>query len=279
MKKLLLLTIFVLAMSLSSFAQLAPPPESARQEVSQMVGDTKISIAYHRPNVKGRKIWGGLVPYGEVWRTGANNATVFEITNDVTVNGQKLAKGKYSLHTIPGETEWTIIFNKNAEQWGSFRYEMKDDVLRVTAKPATAEFHETMSLEIENVVKNVAEVHIRWDKIAVPFTVDVGDVSGRLLTDVRRRMVSEPVQMANYVLNQKMTANYAEALGWLDGSIKIRETFGNLQTKARILAETGNYKEAITVGEKAVQVGKAATSTPANTVDFEKVLTEWKTKK
>lgn len=279
MKKLLLLTIFVLAMSLSSFAQLAPPPESARQEVSQMVGDTKISIAYHRPNVKGRKIWGGLVPYGEVWRTGANNATVFEITNDVTVNGQKLAKGKYSLHTIPGETEWTIIFNKNAEQWGSFRYEMKDDVLRVTAKPATAEFHETMSLEIENVVKNVAEVHIRWDKIAVPFTVDVGDVSGRLLTDVRRRMVSEPVQMANYVLNQKMTANYAEALGWLDGSIKIRETFGNLQTKARILAEMGNYKEAITVGEKAVQVGKAATSTPANTVDFEKVLTEWKTKK
>ncbi len=279
MKKLLLLTIFVLAMSLSSFAQLAPPPESARQEVSQMVGDTKISIAYHRPNVKGRKIWGGLVPYGEVWRTGANNATVFEITNDVTVNGQKLAKGKYSLHTIPGETEWTIIFNKNAEQWGSFRYEMKDDVLRVTAKPATAEFHETMSLEIENVVKNVAEVHIRWDKIAVPFTVDVGDVSGRLLTDVRRRMVSEPVQMANYVLNQKMTANYAEALGWLDGSIKIRETFGNLQTKARILAETGNYKEAITVGEKAVQVGKAATPTPANTVDFEKVLTEWKTKK
>lgn len=279
MKKLLLLTIFVLAMSLSSFAQLAPPPESARQEVSQMVGDTKISIAYHRPNVKGRKIWGGLVPYGEVWRTGANNATVFEITNDVTVNGQKLAKGKYSLHTIPGETEWTIIFNKNAEQWGSFRYEMKDDVLRVTAKPATAEFHETMSLEIENVVKNVAEVHIRWDKIAVPFTVDVGDVSGRLLTDVRRRMVSEPVQMANYVLNQKMTANYAEALGWLDGSIKIRETFGNLQTKARILAEMGNYKEAITVGEKAVQVGKAATPTPANTVDFEKVLTEWKTKK
>ena len=279
MKKLLLLTIFVLAMSLSSFAQLAPPPESARQEVSQMVGDTKISIAYHRPNVKGRKIWGGLVPYGEVWRTGANNATVFEITNDVTVNGQKLAKGKYSLHTIPGETEWMIIFNKNAEQWGSFRYEMKDDVLRVTAKPATAEFHETMSLEIENVVKNVAEVHIRWDKIAVPFTVDVGDVSGRLLTDVRRRMVSEPVQMANYVLNQKMTANYAEALGWLDGSIKIRETFGNLQTKARILAEMGNYKEAITVGEKAVQVGKAATPTPANTVDFEKELTEWKTKK
>ena len=279
MKKLILLSIFVLALSLSSFAQLAPPPESARQEISQMVGDTKISISYHRPNVKGRKIWGGLVPYGEVWRTGANNATVFEVSNDVTINGQKLSKGRYSLHSIPGESEWTIIFNKNADQWGSFRYEAKDDALRVTAKPMASEFHETMSLEVENVVKNVAEVHIRWDKIAVPFTVDVGDVSGRLLTDFRRRTAAEPVSMANYILNQKMTANYEEALGWVEGSLKAGETFGKLQTKARILAEMGKMPEAIATGEKAVQIGKAATPTPANTADFEKVLAEWKAKK
>lgn len=279
MKKVFFLTILILSASIGIFAQLAPPPESARQEISQMVADTKISISYFRPNVKGRKIWGGLVPYGEVWRTGANNATVFEVSNDVTVNGQKLPKGKYSLHSIPGETEWTIIFNKNADQWGSFRYDAKDDALRVTAKPVAAEFHETMSLEVENVVKNVAEVHIRWDKIAVPFTVDVGDVSGRLLTDYRRRTAAEPVQMANYILNQKMTANYEEAIGWIDGSLKAGETFGKLQTKARILAEMGRMPEAITVGEKAVQVGKAATPTAANTADFEKVLAEWKAKK
>jgi Protein of unknown function (DUF2911) len=279
MKKLLFLTILMLSASIGIFAQLAPPRESARQEITQTVGDTKIAIVYHRPNMKGRKIWGGLVPYGEVWRTGANEATTFEISNDATVNGQKLAKGKYSLHTIPTENEWTIIFNKTADQWGSFNYDAKQDALRVTAKPLESEMHETMAFEIENVSANAAQIFIRWDKIGVPFTVDVGDVTGRLMTDVRRRMVNEPVQMANYIVSQKMTANYEEALVWLDNSIKMRETFGNLQTKARLLAEMGKMKEAIATGEKAVQVGKAATPTPANTADFEKVLAEWKAKK
>ncbi len=278
MKKIFILTILMLSASVGIFAQLTPPRESTRQEISQTVGDTKISIVYHRPNMKGRKVWGGLVPYGQVWRTGANEATIFEISNDATINGQKLAKGKYSLYTIPNETEWTIIFNKTWNQWGTI-YSDKEDALRVTAKPAESEMHETMAFEIENVSPNAAQIFIRWDKIGVPFTVDVGDVSSRLLTDVRRRMISEPVQMANYVLNQKMTANYEEAMTWLDGSIKMRETFGNLQTKARLYAEMGKMKEAIATGEKAVQVGKAATPTPANTVDFEKVLAEWKAKK
>ena len=279
MKKLVFLMILMLSASIGVFAQLAPPRDSARQEIAQTVGDTKVSIVYHRPNMKGRKVFGGLVPYGEVWRTGANEATTFEISNDATINGQKLVKGKYSLHTIPTENEWTIIFNKTAEQWGSFNYDIKQDALRVTAKPMESEMHETMAFEIENVSANAAQIFIRWDKLAVPFTIDVGDVSSRLLNDVRRRMISEPVQMANYVLSQKMSASYPEAMMWLDNSIKMRETFGNLQTKARLQAEMGNYKDAITTGEKAVQVGKAATPTPANTTEFEKVLAEWKAKK
>ncbi len=279
MKKLVFLMILMLSASIGAFAQLAPPRDSARQEIAQTVGDTKVSIVYHRPNMKGRKVFGGLVPYGEVWRTGANEATTFEISNDATINGQKLVKGKYSLHTIPTENEWTIIFNKTAEQWGSFNYDIKQDALRVTAKPMESEMHETMAFEIENVSANAAQIFIRWDKLAVPFTIDVGDVSSRLLNDVRRRMISEPVQMANYVLSQKMSASYPEAMMWLDNSIKMRETFGNLQTKARLQAEMGNYKDAITTGEKAVQVGKAATPTPANTTEFEKVLAEWKAKK
>ena len=285
--------LFIFASSLCIFGQLSLPRESQRQEISQTVGDTKISIVYHRPNVKGRTIWGCqtadvlpkggvtypcLVPNGQVWRTGANEATVFEISNDITVGGQKLPKGKYSLHTIPNESEWTIIFNKTWNQWGSFSYDAKEDAVRVAAKPMESDFHETMSFEIENITGNAAQVYIRWGKIAVPFTIDVGDVSNRLLTDTRRRMVSEPVQMANYVLNQKLTANYEEALNWLDTSIKTRETFGNLQTKARLLAEMGRTQEAIVAGEKAVQVGKAATPA-ANTADFEKTLAAWKAKK
>jgi hypothetical protein len=293
MKKPLFVLAFILTTSLGVAAQLALPRESQRQEISQTVGDTKISVVYHRPNVKGRTIWGCqttdvlprggvtypcLVPYGQVWRTGANEATVVEFSNDVTINGQKLPKGRYSLHTIPGPNEWTIIFNKNSGQWGSYSYDAKDDALRVTAKPMESDFHETMAIEIENVKANTADVYIRWEKIAVPFTVDIGDLNGRLLADARRRMMSEPAQMASYVLSQKMTASYEEALGWLDNSIKMRETFGNLQTKARLLAEMGRTQEAIAVGERAVAVGKAATPA-ANTADFEKVLAGWKAKK
>lgn len=291
--KVLCSALFILASSLCIFGQLTLPRESQRQEISQTVGDTKVSIVYHRPNVKGRALWGCqttdvipksgvtypcLVPNGQVWRTGANEATVFEISNDIMVGGQKLPRGKYSLHTIPNGSEWTIIFNKTWNQWGSYSYDAKEDALRVNVKPVASDFHETMAIEIEDVTANTAQVVIRWEKVTVPFTIDVGDVSGRLLTDARRRMNTEPVQMANYVLSQKLTASYEEALGWLDASIKTRETFGNLQTKARLLAEMGRTQEAIAAGEKAVQVGKAA-NPAANTAAFEKVLAEWKTKK
>jgi len=277
MKKLILLFAVAAILSVNAFAQLTLPRESQRQEIAQTVGDTKVSIVYHRPNMKARKVWGELVPYGQVWRTGANEATVFEISNDVTIAGQKLPKGKYSLYSIPTESDWTIIFNKTWDQWGTI-YDTKQDALRVTAKPVPAESRETMSFDIDNVTGNTAQILIRWDKVAVPFTVDVGDVSARMVADARRRMVNEPAQMANFILTQKITANYAEALGWLDNSIKMRETFGNLQTRARLLAEMGRTADAIAAGEKAVQVGKAAT--PAvNTANFEKTLAEWKTKK
>ncbi|MEJ7849369.1 MAG: DUF2911 domain-containing protein [Pyrinomonadaceae bacterium] len=271
MKKLILLLAITTIFSITAFAQLTLPNASQRQEIVQTVGDVKVSIVYHRPNIKGRKVWGGLVPYGEVWRTGANNATTIEFSGDVTIAGQKLLRGKYSLHTIPTESDWTIIFNKESNQWGSFTYDAKLDALRVTAKPVPAELRETMSIDIDKVTGTTAQVAIRWDKIAVPFTVDIGDVNARLLNSV-------PVQMANHVLGQKLTANYEQALGWVDGSVKTRETFSNLQLRARLLAEMGRTADAIAAGEKAVQVGKAATPA-ANTANFEKILAEWKTKK
>jgi hypothetical protein len=278
-RTIFLVGVLTLLLASNIFGQLTLPRESQRLEMSQSIGDVKVSISLHRPNVKGRKIFGCatdkflqqgnntnlpcLVPYGQVWRTGANEATVIEFSGDVTINEQKLPKGKYSLHTIPGETEWTIIFSKNWGQWGSFTYDAKDDALRVTAKPVASEFHETMSIEVENVKANSADFYVRWDKISVPFTVNVGDVNARLIEDTRRRMINEPVQLANFVLAQKMTGSYQDALSWVENSIKIRETFGNLNVKARLLAELGKKAEAIATAEKAIQVGKASTP-PAN---------------
>lgn len=285
MKKLFLLMILLCASSIAALAQLNLPRESNRTAISQTVGDTLVSVVYHRPNAKARKVFGELVPYGQVWRTGANEATTVEFSNDVKINGQVLPKGKYSLHTIPTETEWTIIFNKVAEQWGSFEYNAKQDALRVTVKPQTAGFHETMALEFENIKANTADVVIVWDKTKVPFTIDVGDINTRVLTEIRRQMTSlkaddfrTPAQAANWIYAQKMTTSYPEAVQWLDKSIAVRETFGNLNAKARILADMGKNAEAIATAEKAVQVGKAATPA-ANTAALEKLLTEWKTKK
>lgn len=300
MKKISLLFIIVLSFSVCAFAQLTLPRESSRQEIAQTVGDTKISIVYHRPSVKARQIWGCtstdvvpkggvtypcLVPYGQVWRTGANENTTFEVSRDVTVNGQPLPAGKYGLHTIPNRDEWIVIFSKDNDDWGSYTYDEKKDALRVKAKPQTGDFQETMSLDFGDVTPNTAKVVVRWEKIAVPFTVNVGDVPTRTLAMIREAITNRkpddvrPLnQGASYVLNSKLRSNYEEAVGWLDTSIKARETFGNLSTQARLLAEMGKIKEAIVAGEKAVAIGRNATP-PANTADFEKTLAEWKTRK
>lgn len=293
MTKVFYSMIAVSLFAAAAFGQLSLPPESTKQEISQTVGDAKISIVYSRPNSKGRVLWGCtsadvipkggvtydcLVPNGQVWRTGANDATVFETSADLTISGQKLPKGKYALFTIPGVDEWTIIFNKTWNQWGSFRYEAKDDALRVKAKPVSGGMYETMTITIDDVTATTAAVSIRWEKIAVPFTIDIGDVNSRMVGEMRRRMTTEPAQMANFVLGKKMTAAYPEVLNWLEASIKTRETFANLSAKARILAELGRTAEAIEAGERAVAVGKAATP-PANTTGFEKTLAEWKAKK
>ena len=299
MKKFGLLILSILILNIAVFAQLTLPRESQRQEISQSVGDTKISIVYHRPNSKGRKIWGCettdvipkggvtypcLVPNGQVWRSGANENTTIEFSRDVMINGQMLSAGKYGFHTIPNKNEWTLIFSKANDQWGSFTYDEKKDALRVKVKPVKSAMQETFSYDFQNITANAGQIVIRWEKIAVPFSFDIGDIQGRTLSMIREAVKNRksddfrPLnQGASYVYSLRLKSNYEEAVGWLDESIKARETFGNLQTKARILAEMGKYQDAITTGEKAVSVGKAATP-PANTADFEKILAEWKMK-
>ncbi|MDM7920784.1 MAG: DUF2911 domain-containing protein [Pyrinomonadaceae bacterium] len=274
-RRTVLSMLFVLMLSAFAAAQVTIPRESNRFESSQMVGDTKITISYHRPNVKGRKIWGELVPYGEVWRTGANNATVVGFSNDVTVNRQALKKGKYSIHSIPTEGDWTVIFNKVADQWGSFTYDAKEDVLRIKATPKKAEFRETMSIDFDNVVGNKADVTIRWAETAVPFTVDVGDFNARFIAENARRTNMERMTLANYILSTKMTASYPMALQWAEDSIKMQESFGALGLKARLLGEMGRKADAIATAERAIQVGKAA-QPAANTTQLENLVKEWK---
>ena len=137
----------ILLLALPAVAQVRYPQASPHAVLTQAVGTTDVTIDYHRPGVKGRQVWGGLVPYDKVWRTGANEATMITFSDDVTIDGKPLPKGTYSLHTIPGKSEWTIIFNKVAKQWGSFSYKQEEDALRVNAKPHAAPMTEWMSEE------------------------------------------------------------------------------------------------------------------------------------
>lgn len=286
----IVLLVVVLFVFDNASAQLRFPRASQRASLTQTIGLTEVSIVYHRPQVKARAIFGCtttdflqiggkaydcLVPYNQVWRMGANEATIFEVSDDVMINGQKLPKGKYSIHAIPTATEWTIAFSKNWGQWGSFNYKEAEDALRVKVKPATSHMHETLIYHIEDVTENTATVDLLWEKVKVSFTVEVPDPNGTAITRAQTDASSLSLQTASFILQNKMKDRYAEAMGMVNAAISIKETYNALNVKARLTAEMGNFKEAVTVGEKAVMVGKASN---ANTAGLEKLVGEWKQK-
>lgn len=165
--------ILTILFSISAFSAMAQDDKSQRAsppaEASATVGNTEVIIDYSQPAVKGREIFGALVPYGEVWRTGANEATTFEVDKDVLVEGQPLPAGKYALFTIPGEEEWALIFNKTADQWGAYEYEQAQDVLRVNVEPKKVpEEAELLSFDVDE----SGEVSLQWADTKVSFQVE-----------------------------------------------------------------------------------------------------------
>ncbi|HVO75390.1 MAG TPA: DUF2911 domain-containing protein [Ignavibacteriaceae bacterium] len=146
---------------------------SPKAEVKQTVGLTDITISYSRPGVKKRTIWGQLVPYDKVWRAGADEATKFTFTDDVVIEGKKLKKGSYSFFTIPSKNEWTIIFNKVADQWGAFEYNEAEDALRVKVKPIENGYQEWLVYTFTKTGDKTAVVSLEWEKLKIPFEVEV----------------------------------------------------------------------------------------------------------
>lgn len=185
--RIYIVALFSLAVLISSSIlaqQNDKPRASLKAGVSQRIGiDTDIKIDFSRPGVKGRKIWGELVPYGMnpgneytkgkpfPWRGGANETTIIEFSKDVMVEGKKLTAGKYSLHFIPSEKEWTVIFNKNSEQWGSYQYNQDEDVLRITVKPVKAPHQEWLMYGFEDLAGTSATAYIQWEELKVPFKI------------------------------------------------------------------------------------------------------------
>jgi hypothetical protein len=234
------------------------PDASQRAEISQRIGLTNITIDYHRPLVKDRKIWGGLIPYGTVWRAGADENTTITFSDPVQVEGKPLDKGTYGLHMIPTADEWTIIFSKNSTSWGSFTYDEKEDALRVTVKPKTADFHNALTYEFDQLQPDSAVVQMAWDKVAVPFTVSV-DVHDLVEASLKKQLRNLPQytwiswdDAANYLLAEKI--NLDDALKYANRSIQLEDRFENEMTKSQVLAALNRKDDADAAQKKALSL-------------------------
>lgn len=246
------------------------PEASSEASVKQRVGLTDMEIAYHRPAINKRTVWGDLVPYGEVWRAGANENTTFTFSSPVTVEGQTLSAGTYGVHMIPTEKDWTVIFSNVSSAWGSFSYDPKEDAARITVTPKEAPFQERLSYTFDDPTDNSVTAVMRWDKVAVPVRIQV-DTPAVVTESLRKELRGLPRffwqgwnQAANYALRNDV--NLDEAMQWADRSIQINENFANLRTKAALVEKKGDTKAAADLRAKAMRI---ATEAEVNTYGYQ----------
>lgn len=267
-----LVLCLTLSISSSAFAQLSFPSGSQHASVSQQVGITDITITYSRPSVKGREIWGKLVPYGmnnlgfgtateSPWRAGADENTTIYFTHDVTVEGETLKAGTYGLHMILHEDgKATIIFSNNSTAWGSYFYDPSQDALRVNVQTGEVPLTEQLTYEFINVEPNSATAVLNWEKKQIPFKIGV-DVNTIVLADIRQKLQNQAgfqiqnwEQAANYALNNGGDLN--EALSWINNAIEgqfySNKSFTNLQIKSQILEKMGKSNDADVVMDEAL---------------------------
>lgn len=253
------------------------PRTSPNAVISQTVGVSDVTLRYGRPGVREREVFGDLVPYGEVWRTGANEANAITFSDDVMVQGQPLEAGTYALFTIPGEGEWTVIFN-NSQQWGAFNYDEAQDALRVTVTPEEAHPHELLSFHFTDVTDTTATLALHWAETAVPLMLAFD--TGAIVQEQANAAVPEatdwrvPAQYAAYALESG--APLTDALTWADRAVELEENYNTLALKARLLAETGDYAEAAEWGDRAVGMGQAMDEAPRGLDEMETQVASWK---
>lgn len=236
------------------FPQASPP-----STVKQRVGLTDIEIEYARPGVKGRKIFGELLPYGEVWRTGANAATKVTFSTDVKFGGQPVPAGSYALVTIPDKSEWTVVLNKVTGGWGSYAYDEKNDLLRVKVKPvALTELVETLSIGLIEVRDATAALAIDWEKTRVPVHIET-DVVAVLMPQVKAAMAAEGKKpyLSAAMFYYEHDQDLKQALAWIDEAIKeTPDAPWIMYRKGLILAKTGDKKGAGEAAQQALQLAE-----------------------
>ncbi|WP_196886568.1 DUF2911 domain-containing protein [Aureivirga sp. CE67] len=258
-KFLPLVAAFLFFGSAKTYAQFEFPVEVPQQSqlasVFQTVGVTGVDVEYSRPSVRGRKIFGKLVPYGQVWRAGANANTTISFTTEVKIDGKTVPAGKYGLHIIPTENEWTMILNQENSAWGSYFYEEGKDVIRFKVSPKEIPFTEQVTYDFTDVQKNSAVLNMSWETTEVSFKIEA-DTDKLAVESFRKQLNSRPwwgwtgpYKAAEYCYDNNV--NLDQALEWVNRSIRNQENFSNTLLKSKLLKTLGKTEEAKTEKEKA----------------------------
>lgn len=303
MTRTLLVFLALLLMSCSVFGQYQiglVPRQSPDQGVYQKIGYTEIEIRYGSPNVAKREVWGKMVPYGNVWRAGANNATTIEFSEDVRIEGQSLSKGKYAFFVIPKEQgKWTLIFSGKAKQWGSFRYNEEEDALRVEVLPDESAWQESLSYEVHAIGFEYGRISLRWANVKLSFEVETAylDVLANLVEE-RASKADDNIrwvvylQGADYLVGQG--ENLRQAGEWLEKAERQAQDItewnsqyypkeyilGHLYwVKAKWLAADNQYEQAVTYGEQMKALAGKYTfyQKEQESEEIDQLLKDWQT--
>lgn len=254
-----------------SNAQIKLPAASSTQSITQGLGIKNITLNYQRPNVNNRVIFGQLVPYGEVWRTGANNIPSITFEEEVTIEGNKVPAGTYGLFTIPNKNEWTIILSKNVKQWGAYQYNKAEDFLRFTVKPQTLSSNvETFTIAFEDVTTKSTKVTLAWEKTKVGFSIAT-DQSKEILAGIEKAMEGDKkpyFQAAQYYFNNNL--DIKKAADWVSKADEGNTTAPHIKYwKARILTKAGDKAGAKKAAQEGIEM-----ATKGNNPEYIKMNTE-----
>jgi hypothetical protein len=265
--------VFSLIINLNAQDFKTPRP-SPVASVMQVVGVTDITINYSSPGVKGRTIWGELVPYGKIWRTGANEVTSVTFSDPVKVNGNELPAGTYGIHTIPNTNEWEIIFSKDTKVGGSASFDETKEALRIKVKPEEASFTERMVFTFTDATDNSAAVNLIWEKLKVSFNVETATEELTLQKARNAFNWGDLMAAATYCLQNDVSLD--EGYNWIQASTLINENYWNMRIKAQYLAKMERKADAIAAMEKAIDYGNKMENSPFDFDSMKKLLAEWK---
>lgn len=279
---------FVLALALlfsqQVMAQLTIPAPSPQATLTQRVGLTDITVKYSRPSLKGRKMFGETLPYGQPWRAGANNSTVIEFKDAVVLQGTPVPAGEYAIYTIPAENEWTVIFNKNTKLGGNTKdYKNEEDVARFKVKPLkTPTKTETFTINFADLTPATANLELLWENTSVKVKITT-EVDSKVMAQIQEQVingknVTPDLYAAAAVYYLDSNKDPKQALDWIKKANEKDPKFWNMHTQAKIQAKNKDYKGAIATAEKSIALAKEAKNEDYIRMN-EKAIAEWKTAK